>query len=166
MRSLAAVRGNPFKRLAGVGRCLGRAQCDVAVAAGEGVLPGLCSGRGGGRVARGGWPGVQRRRPTTTDYVTRLLGDGPVTHASHNRSSPTHDTLTISEHNVAAAPWLRQIQRGHGLLIYATCHRGHIRTRLVRGPGVRTPMPVSPSARLRPTPTSDQSVCEATVPLR
>jgi type IV secretory pathway TraG/TraD family ATPase VirD4 len=56
--------------------------------------------------------------PTTTGYITSLLGEEPVTHASHNRGSPTHDTLTVSEHNVAAAPWLRQIQRGHGLLIY------------------------------------------------
>ncbi len=56
--------------------------------------------------------------PTTTGYITNLLGEEPVTQTSHNRSSPTHDTLTVNEHNVAAAPWLRQIQRGHALLIY------------------------------------------------
>jgi len=56
--------------------------------------------------------------PTTTGYITSLLGEESITQTSHSRGSRSPDTLSVTDQSVATAPWLRQIQRGHALLIY------------------------------------------------
>jgi type IV secretion system protein VirD4 len=56
--------------------------------------------------------------PTTTGYLTSLLGEEPVTHATHSRHGNSGETLAVSEQSVATAPWLRQIARGHAPLVY------------------------------------------------
>jgi type IV secretion system protein VirD4 len=56
--------------------------------------------------------------PTTTGYITSLLGEEPVTHATHSRHGHSGETLAVNEQSVASAPWLRQIARGHALLVY------------------------------------------------
>jgi type IV secretory pathway TraG/TraD family ATPase VirD4 len=55
---------------------------------------------------------------TTTNYITTLLGEEPVTQATQHRSSRGQDTLSTTSQNAVNAPWLRQIQRGHTLLVY------------------------------------------------
>jgi type IV secretion system protein VirD4 len=56
--------------------------------------------------------------PTSTGYITSLLGEEPVTHATHNRHGHSGETLAVTQQSVASAPWLRQIARGHALLVY------------------------------------------------
>jgi type IV secretion system protein VirD4 len=56
--------------------------------------------------------------PTTTGYITSLLGEEPAAHTSHGRHGHSGETIAVNEQSVASAPWLRQIARGHALLIY------------------------------------------------
>jgi type IV secretion system protein VirD4 len=56
--------------------------------------------------------------PTTTDYIAKLLGDEPVSHASHARRLGSQETLSVSAQSVAGAPWLRQVQSENALLVY------------------------------------------------
>ena len=55
--------------------------------------------------------------PTTTGYLTELLGEEPVASAS-TTSGQAQRTLTTGQRKVAPAPWLRQIPRGQAILIY------------------------------------------------
>jgi len=61
--------------------------------------------------------------PTTTSYLTDLLGEEPVT----NRTS---ETTTLAHRQAAPAPWLRQIPRGQAILLYR-----HLPPAIVRAPG-------------------------------
>lgn len=56
--------------------------------------------------------------PTTTEYIAKLLGDEPVSQASHARRLGSQETLSVSEQRVAGASWLRQVQSENALLIY------------------------------------------------
>jgi len=56
--------------------------------------------------------------PTTTEYITGLLGDEPVVQRSHSRRGGSSESVSVSEQHVASAPWLRQVGPGQGLLVY------------------------------------------------
>lgn len=56
--------------------------------------------------------------PTTTSYVNDLLGQEPVAQASHKRGLRTDETTGISQQQTAGASRLRQIGRGHALIVY------------------------------------------------
>ena len=56
--------------------------------------------------------------PTTTEYVTGLLGKEPVGQASHGRGSAGQETVGVSELGVADVAWLRQVQSERALLVY------------------------------------------------
>jgi type IV secretory pathway TraG/TraD family ATPase VirD4 len=54
--------------------------------------------------------------PTSTGYLTELLGEESVANAS--TSGMARRTLSIGHQKTAPSPWLRQIGRGRALLIY------------------------------------------------
>lgn len=56
--------------------------------------------------------------PTTTEYITGLLGEEPVVQRSHSRRGGSSESVSVSEQHVASAPWLRQIGPGRALLVY------------------------------------------------
>ena len=56
--------------------------------------------------------------PTTTDYLTGLLGEETVAHTTHNRHGHNGESISVNQQSVANTPWLRQISPGSGLLIY------------------------------------------------
>ncbi len=53
--------------------------------------------------------------PTSTGYLSELLGEEPVANASDGGSQ---QTLHVAHRRAAPAPWLRQIPRGRAILIY------------------------------------------------
>jgi type IV secretory pathway TraG/TraD family ATPase VirD4 len=53
--------------------------------------------------------------PTTTRYLTDLLGEEPVANSQHGAG---RQTLTAAREPAAPAPWLRQIGRGRAILLY------------------------------------------------
>jgi type IV secretory pathway TraG/TraD family ATPase VirD4 len=53
--------------------------------------------------------------PTTTGYLSGVLGDEPVATASGSHGG---GSFSAAERKAASAPWLRQIQPGRGILIY------------------------------------------------
>jgi type IV secretion system protein VirD4 len=54
--------------------------------------------------------------PTTTGYLSELLGEEPVANAS--TTGGARHTLSITREKAAPPPWLRQIERGQAFLIY------------------------------------------------
>ncbi len=68
--------------------------------------------------------------PTTSEYITRLLGEEPVANTSHGRGLRGQKTLTVGEQPAVSAPSLRQVTRGHALLVYRD-----LPPALVRAPG-------------------------------
>lgn len=56
--------------------------------------------------------------PTTTEYVTGLLGKEPVGQASHGRGLAGQETVGVNELGVADVAWLRQVEREWALLVY------------------------------------------------
>jgi type IV secretion system protein VirD4 len=66
--------------------------------------------------------------PTTIEYITNLLGEEPVSQASHSRRAGTPDTISLSQQSVANAPWLRQVEQGHALLVYRNLPPAIVRT--------------------------------------
>ncbi len=56
--------------------------------------------------------------PTTSEYVARLLGEEPVVNTSQGRGPRGQRTLTVDEQPAVSAPSLRQVTRGHALLVY------------------------------------------------
>jgi type IV secretory pathway TraG/TraD family ATPase VirD4 len=56
--------------------------------------------------------------PTTTEYVTGLLGKEPVGQASHGRGLAGQETVGVSELGVADVAWLRQVDSERALLVY------------------------------------------------
>ncbi len=65
--------------------------------------------------------------PTSTGYLTELLGEEPVANASSSRSG---QTLSSSQRKAGPAPWLRQIERGRAILVYRD-----LPPAIVRAPG-------------------------------
>ena len=61
--------------------------------------------------------------PTTTGYLTSLLGEEPVAQTSGQ-------TLSVAHHDAAPTPWLRQIPRGRAILVYR-----HLPPAIVHAPG-------------------------------
>jgi len=55
--------------------------------------------------------------PTSTSYLTELLGEEPIANAS-TTSGQARRTLNSAQRKVGPAPWLRQIPRGQAILIY------------------------------------------------
>jgi type IV secretory pathway TraG/TraD family ATPase VirD4 len=55
--------------------------------------------------------------PTTVGYLTELLGEEPVANASTSTGLSRH-TLSVAHQKAGPAPWLRQIERGQGFLLY------------------------------------------------
>jgi type IV secretion system protein VirD4 len=55
--------------------------------------------------------------PTTTGYLTELLGDEPVANASTSNGHSRH-TLSVAREKAGPSPWLRQIERGQAFLLY------------------------------------------------
>jgi hypothetical protein len=53
--------------------------------------------------------------PTTTGYVTGLVGEEPVANAQHGTG---RRSLAPAREQAAPAPWQRQVPRGHAILIY------------------------------------------------
>ncbi|MGO9488146.1 MAG: type IV secretory system conjugative DNA transfer family protein [Solirubrobacteraceae bacterium] len=53
--------------------------------------------------------------PTTTGYLTSLLGEEPTANSQHGTG---RRTLTAAHEHAAPAPWLRQIGRGRAILLY------------------------------------------------
>ena len=66
--------------------------------------------------------------PTTTEYITNLLGEEPVSQASHSRRAGTPETISLSQQSVASASWLRQVEQGHALLVYRNLPPAIVRT--------------------------------------
>ena len=65
--------------------------------------------------------------PTSTGYLTELLGEEPVANAS---SSMAGQTLSSAQRKAGPAPWLRQIGRGRAILVYRD-----LPPAIVRAPG-------------------------------
>ena len=65
--------------------------------------------------------------PTSAGYLTELLGEEPVASAS---TGAGRHTLSAGHQKAGPAPWLRQIGRGHAILIYR-----HLPPAVVRAPG-------------------------------
>jgi type IV secretion system protein VirD4 len=55
--------------------------------------------------------------PTSTGYLSDVLGEEPVANASTSTGMSRH-TLTVGHRKAGPAPWLRQIGRGRAILIY------------------------------------------------
>lgn len=55
--------------------------------------------------------------PTSSGYLTELLGDEPVANASTSTGLARH-TLSVGHQKAAPSPWLRQIGRGRAVLVY------------------------------------------------
>jgi type IV secretory pathway TraG/TraD family ATPase VirD4 len=55
--------------------------------------------------------------PTSTGYLTELLGDEPVANASSTTGLAKH-TLNAAREKAGPSPWLRQIARGQAFLLY------------------------------------------------
>ncbi len=66
--------------------------------------------------------------PTTTAYITNLLGEEPVSQASHSRRAGTPETMSLTQQNVASRSWLRQVAQGHALLVYRNLPPAIVRT--------------------------------------
>jgi type IV secretory pathway TraG/TraD family ATPase VirD4 len=56
--------------------------------------------------------------PTTTEYITGLLGHEPVSQTSHSQRGGASETVSVTDQHVAGAPWLRQVNSENALLIY------------------------------------------------
>jgi type IV secretion system protein VirD4 len=54
--------------------------------------------------------------PTTTGYLSELLGEEPVANAS--TSAGSRHTLSIAREKAGPSPWLRQVERGQAFLLY------------------------------------------------
>jgi type IV secretion system protein VirD4 len=55
--------------------------------------------------------------PTSTGYLTELLGEEPVANASTSSGLSRH-TLSVVHQKAGPSPWLRQIARGWAILVY------------------------------------------------
>jgi type IV secretion system protein VirD4 len=55
--------------------------------------------------------------PTSAGYLTELLGEEPVANASSSSGLSRH-TLSVARETAGPSPWLRQVPRGHGFLLY------------------------------------------------
>jgi type IV secretion system protein VirD4 len=55
--------------------------------------------------------------PTSAGYLTELLGEEPVANASTSTGLSRH-TLNVAREKAGPSPWLRQVARGHGFLLY------------------------------------------------
>lgn len=55
--------------------------------------------------------------PTSTSYLTELLGEEPVANASTSNGL-SRQTLSVAREKAGPSPWLRQVGRGHGFLLY------------------------------------------------
>lgn len=55
--------------------------------------------------------------PTTTGYLSELLGEEPVANSSTSTGLSRH-TLSVARERAAPSPWLRQIERGQAFLLY------------------------------------------------
>jgi len=67
--------------------------------------------------------------PTSTGYLTELLGEEPVANASTSNGLSRH-TLSVGHQKAGPSPWLRQIPRGRAMLIYRD-----LPPAIVRAPG-------------------------------
>jgi type IV secretory pathway TraG/TraD family ATPase VirD4 len=67
--------------------------------------------------------------PTSTGYLTELLGEETVAHASNSNGLSRH-TLSAAHQKAGPSPWLRQIPRGRAVLIYRD-----LPPAIVRAPG-------------------------------
>ncbi|MGO9761708.1 MAG: type IV secretory system conjugative DNA transfer family protein [Solirubrobacteraceae bacterium] len=67
--------------------------------------------------------------PTSTGYLTELLGEEAVANASTSTGLSRH-TLSIGHQKAGPAPWLRQIGRGRAILVYRD-----LPPAIVRAPG-------------------------------
>lgn len=67
--------------------------------------------------------------PTTTGYLSELLGEEPVANASTSTGLSRH-TLSVAREKAGPSPWLRQVGRGHGFLLYRD-----LPPAIVRAPG-------------------------------
>ncbi len=63
--------------------------------------------------------------PTTSGYLTGLLGEEPVAAASGSRGTAG---FSAAERKAAPAPWLREISPGRGVLIYRDLPAAVVRT--------------------------------------
>jgi type IV secretion system protein VirD4 len=90
-----------WQSIAQIDECYGKAERDAILAAStaQAFLPPLAD-------------------PTTTEYITGLLGEEPVVQASHSRRGGSQETVSVTEQRVASAPWLRQVEAGRALLVY------------------------------------------------
>jgi len=55
--------------------------------------------------------------PTSSRYLTELLGEEPVANASTSTGRSSH-TLSVGHQKAGPSPWLRQIERGRAILVY------------------------------------------------
>jgi type IV secretion system protein VirD4 len=67
--------------------------------------------------------------PTSTGYLTELLGEEPVANASTAHGLSQH-TMHVSHQKAGPSPWLRQIGRGRAVLVYRD-----LPPAMVRAPG-------------------------------
>ncbi len=67
--------------------------------------------------------------PTSTGYLSELLGEEPVANASSSTGLSRH-TLSIGHQKAGPSPWLRQIGRGRAILVYRD-----LPPAIVRAPG-------------------------------
>jgi type IV secretion system protein VirD4 len=64
--------------------------------------------------------------PTTTGYLTGMLGEEPVANAQHGAG---RRSLTAARELAAPAPWQRQVPRGHAVLVYRDLPPAMVRVR-------------------------------------
>jgi type IV secretion system protein VirD4 len=67
--------------------------------------------------------------PTSAGYLTELLGEEPVANASTSTGLSRH-TLSVAREKAGPSPWLRQVGRGQGFLLYRD-----LPPAIVRAPG-------------------------------
>lgn len=67
--------------------------------------------------------------PTSAAYLSELLGEEPVAHASSS-GGLARDRLSVSHRKAGPLPWLRQIGRGRAILVYRD-----LPPAIVRAPG-------------------------------
>lgn len=65
--------------------------------------------------------------PTTSGYLSEILGEEPVANASGRNGGP--QSMSATQQRAAPAPWLRQITPGRALLVYR-----HLAPAIVRAP--------------------------------
>ena len=98
--------------------------------------------------------------PTSAGYLSEMLGEEPVANASTSSGLSRH-TLSVAREKAGPSPWLRQVGRGQGFLLYRD-----LPPAIVRAPGWFEDPRFERYVRLleakRQSQISERAVCERT----